>query len=82
MIVSSAIGNVIVPSVLAGNAVLVKHASQTALVADQFVRAFADAGAPDGLVQAFPVDHETAAKVIATRRIDWYGRGVSTSTAN
>jgi acyl-CoA reductase-like NAD-dependent aldehyde dehydrogenase len=63
--------NVIVPAVLAGNAVLVKHASQTALVADQFVRAFADAGAPEGLVQAFPVDHETAAKVIATRRFGY-----------
>ena len=63
--------NVIVPSVLAGNAVLIKHASQTALVADQFVRAFADAGAPEGLVQTFPVDHDTAAKVIATRRIGY-----------
>ncbi len=63
--------NVIVPSVLAGNAVLVKHASQTALVADQFARAFSEAGAPDGLVQAFTVDHDTAAKVIATRRIGY-----------
>lgn len=61
--------NVIVPAVLAGNAVLVKHAHQTALVADQFARAFAEAGAPAGLVQAFPVDHETAARVIATREL-------------
>lgn len=63
--------NVIIPSVLAGNAVLVKHASQTALVADQFERAFADAGAPAGLVQAFPVAHDVAAAVVATRRIGY-----------
>ena len=63
--------NVIVPAVLAGNAVLVKHASQTALVADQFQRAFAEAGAPEGLVQAFHVDHEVAAKIIDTRRIGY-----------
>ena len=63
--------NVIVPSVLAGNAVLVKHATQTALVADQFERAFLEAGAPEGIVQAFPVDHDVAAQVIATRRIGY-----------
>jgi acyl-CoA reductase-like NAD-dependent aldehyde dehydrogenase len=63
--------NVIVPAVLAGNAVLVKHASQTALVADQLEQAFREAGAPAGLVQAFPVDHETAAAVIASRRVGY-----------
>jgi acyl-CoA reductase-like NAD-dependent aldehyde dehydrogenase len=63
--------NVIVPSVLSGNAVLVKHASQTALVADQLERAFAAAGAPEGLVQAFAVDHETAAAIIGTRRLGY-----------
>src|SRR5690606_8393873 len=38
--------NVIVPAVLAGNAVVVKHAHQTALVADQLEQAFTSAGAP------------------------------------
>ena len=63
--------NVIVPAVLAGNTVLVKHASQTALVADQLERAFREAGAPEGLVQAFPVNHETAASILASRRIGY-----------
>jgi acyl-CoA reductase-like NAD-dependent aldehyde dehydrogenase len=63
--------NVIVPAVLAGNAVLVKHASQTALVADQLERAFREAGAPVGLVQAFAVDHQTAASIIASRRLGY-----------
>jgi len=60
--------NVIVPAVLAGNAVVVKHAHQTALVADQLEQAFTSAGAPEGLVQALPVDHVTVAELIAKRR--------------
>lgn len=63
--------NVIVPAVLAGDAVLVKHASQTALVADQFEHAFLAAGAPNGLVQAVHTDHGTTAKLIATRRFGY-----------
>ncbi len=60
--------NVIVPAVLAGNAVLIKHSHQTALVADQFERAFAEAGAPAGLVAALPLDHATVARLLSTRR--------------
>jgi acyl-CoA reductase-like NAD-dependent aldehyde dehydrogenase len=63
--------NVIVPAVLAGNAVLVKHASQTALVAEQFERAFLEAGAPAGLVQAMPMDHETTARLIGARALGY-----------
>jgi acyl-CoA reductase-like NAD-dependent aldehyde dehydrogenase len=63
--------NVIVPAVLAGNAVLVKHASQTALVADQFERSFRDAGAPEGLVQASPMRHDTHARLIDSRRLGY-----------
>jgi acyl-CoA reductase-like NAD-dependent aldehyde dehydrogenase len=63
--------NVIVPAVLAGNAVLVKHASQTALVADQFERAFLEAGAPVGLVQAMPMDHAATARLIGSRALGY-----------
>ena len=63
--------NVIVPAVLAGNSVLVKHASQTALVADQFERAFLAAGAPEGLVQAMPMSHATTAQLIGSRALGY-----------
>ncbi len=63
--------NVIVPAVLAGNAVLIKHAPQTAGVAEQFQRAFAEAGAPPGLVQAFMASHDTVAEVIRSRRLGY-----------
>ena len=42
--------NVVVPAVLAGNAVLLKHASQTPGVGAWFETAFKEAGAPTGLV--------------------------------
>ncbi|MEM9457702.1 MAG: aldehyde dehydrogenase family protein [Myxococcota bacterium] len=60
--------NVVVPAVLGGNAVVIKHAPQTALVADQLEHAFGAAGAPRGLVQALPVDHVVVAELIARRR--------------
>ena len=63
--------NVIVPAILAGNSVLVKHASQTALVADQFEHAFVEAGAPEGLVQAMPMDHATTAQLIGSRGLGY-----------
>jgi acyl-CoA reductase-like NAD-dependent aldehyde dehydrogenase len=63
--------NVIVPAVLAGNAVLVKHASQTALVADQFEQAFREAGTPEGLVLATPMDHATTAALIHSRGLGY-----------
>ncbi len=61
----------IVPAVLAGNAVVIKHAHQTTLVAEQLAQAFADAGAPAGLVSAMPVDHEVAAALIGQRRFGY-----------
>ena len=60
--------NVVVPAVIAGDAVVIKHAHQTMLVADQLEQAFVAAGAPAGLVQAMPVSHVTVAELIAKRR--------------
>jgi acyl-CoA reductase-like NAD-dependent aldehyde dehydrogenase len=61
---------VIVGGVLAGNAVLIKHSPQTALVGRQLADAFATAGAPAGLVTDFLCDHPTIAELLATRTID------------
>ncbi|MFP4500252.1 MAG: aldehyde dehydrogenase family protein [Candidatus Hydrogenedentota bacterium] len=56
--------NVIVPAVLAGNAVLVKHSSRTPLCGRAFVEAFAKAGAPAGLVQEVIADHQVTAEIM------------------
>lgn len=65
--------NVVVPAVLAGNAVLLKHAPQTALAGAQFARAFERAGAPIGLVQDFFVDHALAGRVLTSGRLGYVG---------
>ncbi|HEX4385674.1 MAG TPA: aldehyde dehydrogenase family protein, partial [Myxococcales bacterium] len=57
--------NVVVPAVLAGNAVIIKQANRTALCGEAFARAFEKAGAPEGLVMAIDASHETTAKIIA-----------------
>jgi acyl-CoA reductase-like NAD-dependent aldehyde dehydrogenase len=50
--------NVVVPAVLAGNAVIIKHSSKTPLCGEAFVEAFRKAGAPDNLVQNVVADHK------------------------
>lgn len=49
--------NVVVPALLAGNAVIIKHSSRTPLCGRAFTEAFAKAGAPEGLVQDIVADH-------------------------
>lgn len=62
--------NVVVPAVLAGNAVVLRHSPRTPLSADHFARAFDAAGAPRGLVSAVHLDHLGAEKLAADARID------------
>ena len=63
--------NVIVPALLAGNAVLVKHARLTPLCADHFVDAFAKTELPAGLIAAVRLDHEATARLIRSGEVDY-----------
>ena len=56
--------NVVVPAILAGNAVAIKHSSLTPLCSIVFEDAFKHAGAPDGLVSSLIMDHHITEKVI------------------
>ena len=60
--------NVVVPAVLAGNAVLLKHSARTPLCGAHFERAFRAAGLDD-LVLNVVLDHATTAALIADPRI-------------
>ena len=51
--------NSIVPALMAGNAVILKHASQTLLVGERFAEAFKRAGLPDGLFQNLVLNQPT-----------------------
>jgi len=62
--------NCVVPAVLAGNAVLLKHSPRTPLCGEHFARAFAQAGGPPHLVQALNCDHPTSERIVADERVD------------
>ena len=63
--------NVIVPALLAGNAVLVKHARLTPLCADHFVDAFVKTELPAGLIAAVRLDHADTARLIEAGDVDY-----------
>ncbi len=57
--------NTIAPALIAGNAVVLKHASQTILVGEHLAEAFAAAGLPDGVFTNVVLDHDTTSALIA-----------------
>ena len=63
--------NVVIPAVLAGDAVVVKHSPRSPLCGEHFADAFAAAGAPPHLVQALHCDHPTSERVAADRRVGY-----------
>ncbi len=63
--------NVIVPALLAGNAVLIKHARLTPLGGDAFVEAFRSTILPADLVASIHVRHETIRRLIEARKVDF-----------
>jgi acyl-CoA reductase-like NAD-dependent aldehyde dehydrogenase len=62
--------NAVVPSLMAGNCVLLKTSAQTPLVAERYVQAAAAAGLPEGVLQGLHLDHDQVARIIARRRVD------------
>jgi len=59
--------NTLVPALIAGNSVILKHASQTMLVGERLVEAFHAAGIPEDVFQNVVLDHATTEALIATR---------------
>ena len=63
--------NTVVPALLAGNAVILKHSSQTPLCAERFAQCFKEAGLPDGVFQFVHCTHDQSAKMIGSALIDF-----------
>ena len=59
--------NSVVPALMAGNAVLLKHAAQTLLVGDRFQTAMDKAGLPKGLFRTLTLSHDDTTKLIVRR---------------
>ena len=62
--------NSIVPSLLSGNSVILKHSSQTPLCAEQLFKAAKLSDIPEGVFQFLHLDHESTSKIISDERID------------
>ncbi len=62
--------NVIVPALLAGNAVILRHSTQTPLVAHRYKEAFDEAGLPEGLFSYLHLQHSDASIFMGDKRVD------------
>lgn len=62
--------NTIIPALMAGNTVLLKHATQTLLTGERFAQAFEKAGIPKGVFQNIVLDHISTEKLLTSGSID------------
>ena len=59
--------NTVAPALIAGNAVMLKHASQTPLAGERLAEALHAAGVPEDVFQNVFLDHDTTSHLIAAR---------------
>lgn len=63
--------NSIVPALMAGNTVILKHSEQTPLCAELMHRAFAEAGVPEGVFQFVHASHEMTQRLITASEVGY-----------
>lgn len=81
--------NAVIPALMAGNAVLLKHSAQTPLCAERFAAVFAAAGLPENVFQHLHIGHEEALGLIESDGVDFVaftgsvaaGRAVQTAAS-
>jgi len=61
--------NAIVPALLAGNTVILKHSAQTPQCAERYAEAFTAAGLPEGVFQFLHLSHEDTEGVIQSAEV-------------
>ena len=61
--------NAVLPALIAGNAVVLKHSHQTPLCAERFLEAFAAAGVPAGVFQYLHLSHEDTSRLMSDARV-------------
>ncbi|WP_027708709.1 aldehyde dehydrogenase family protein [Zooshikella ganghwensis] len=81
--------NTLIPALVAGNAVIIKHSSQTPLCAERLVEIFLEAGFPESVFQYLHLTHADCGQVIEHPAINFVaftgsvagGRSVANSAA-
>jgi acyl-CoA reductase-like NAD-dependent aldehyde dehydrogenase len=63
--------NSIIPALMAGNTVILKHASQTPLCAERYIEAAKAAALPEGVFQYLHLTHDDVSRIIRDSRVDF-----------
>jgi acyl-CoA reductase-like NAD-dependent aldehyde dehydrogenase len=63
--------NSVIPALMAGNAVILKHSAQTPLAAERFAECLDAAGLPKGVFQVLHASHEDTDRIIRDPRVDF-----------
>lgn len=63
--------NSIIPALLAGNTVLLRHSAQTPLVAERMVKLLLQAGLPEGVCQYLHLSHSATQQIVQSHRIQY-----------
>jgi acyl-CoA reductase-like NAD-dependent aldehyde dehydrogenase len=61
--------NAVMPALIAGNTVVLKHSHQTPLCAERFLEAFVSAGVPAGVFQYLHLSHADTARLMGDPRV-------------
>jgi acyl-CoA reductase-like NAD-dependent aldehyde dehydrogenase len=61
--------NTVIPALMAGNSVILKHADQTPSCPERLAEAFSAAGLPEGVFQYLHMDHDLTATAVADPRV-------------
>jgi acyl-CoA reductase-like NAD-dependent aldehyde dehydrogenase len=62
--------NAVIPALLAGNTVILKHSAQTPLCAERLHQAFSKGGLPESVFQYLHLTHGAAERIIRDRRVN------------
>ena len=63
--------NTVAPALIAGNSVILKHASQTLQVGERLAEVFHEAGVPEDVFQNVVIDHDTTNALISERAVNF-----------
>ncbi len=63
--------NAIIPALMAGNSVILKHSAQTPLCAERYAEMFRAAGLPDGVFQYLHLTHTDTERVIKAPEVNY-----------
>lgn len=63
--------NTLVPALIAGNSVVLKHATQTMLVGERLVEAFTEAGLPEDVFQNVYLTHDVTEELLQNRAFNF-----------